>query len=121
MLADVDRYICGLTAPEDDLLQSIQDRCDAAGLPPHSVSASQGKLLAFLAGLTGATRILELGTLGGYSTAWMARALPARGTLLTIEADPRHAAVAAANFRAAGLDGIIELREGKALPILQEL
>ncbi|HEX7781128.1 MAG TPA: O-methyltransferase, partial [Vicinamibacterales bacterium] len=91
------------------------------GLPAISVSPSQGKLLNVLARAIGARRILELGTLGGYSAIWLARALPPRGRLVTIEASAAHADVARANFERAGLTGVIDLRVGPALDVLPQL
>jgi predicted O-methyltransferase YrrM len=118
----VDRYIGGHFLPEDPVLEATLASSAEAGLPAISVSAAQGKFLQIMVELLGARRVLELGTLGGYSSVWMARALPADGRLVTLEADAKHAAVARANFARAGLAGRIELREGKALetlPILQ--
>ena len=96
----VDSYICGLLAPSDPALDAALEASAAAGLPAIQVAPNQGKLLQLLARLTGARRILEIGTLGGYSTIWLARALPPDGALITLEADPKHADVARANFRA---------------------
>jgi predicted O-methyltransferase YrrM len=111
MWADVDRYIA------DKLIRDAP-QVSADGLPPHEVSPPQGALLELLARAIGARRILELGTLGGYSTLWLARALPPDGQLVTLEADPRHAAVARENL--AGMDGV-ELIEGPALETLPTL
>lgn len=93
----------------------------AAGLPPINVAPNQGKLLHLLARMCGSREILEIGTLGGYSTIWLARALPAGGQLITLEVDPGHAEVAQANFVRAGLAGIIELRLGSAADTLAQL
>jgi predicted O-methyltransferase YrrM len=93
----------------------------AAGLPPHNVSPNQGKLLQLLARIQGARSILEIGTLGGYSTIWLARALPAGGHLITLEANSKHAGVARANFARAGLADTVELRVGRALDTLPQL
>ena len=90
----VDRYITDLLVPSDAALDAALAASAAAGLPPHDVSPSQGKLLHLLARMRGARTILEIGTLGGYSTIWLARALPAGGRLVTLEIDPRHAEVA---------------------------
>jgi predicted O-methyltransferase YrrM len=98
----------------DDALQAIAD----AGLPEISVSPAQGKLLHLLALAQGARRILEIGTLGGYSAIWLARALPSGGRLVTLEADPRHAEVARANLASAGLADVSEVRVGPALDTL---
>src|SRR6185295_9455977 len=92
-----------------------------AGLPPISVSPAQGKFLFVLAKAIGARRVLELGTLGGYSSIWIARALPADGRLVTIEVDPRHAAVARENFARADVAHLIDLRVGSALEVLPQL
>jgi len=94
----VDRYITDLLVPSDPALDAALQASAAAGLPPHNVSPTQGKLLQLLARVQGARAILEIGTLGGYSTIWLARALPADGHLITLEADPRHADVARANI-----------------------
>src|SRR5271170_1473162 len=106
----VDDYITDLLVPADAALEDALADSTAAGLPPIAVTPNQGKLLGLLARVQGARAILEMGTLGGYSTIWLARALPADGRLVTLEADPRHAAVARANIARAGLDGVVELR-----------
>jgi predicted O-methyltransferase YrrM len=93
LFVTLDRYIDGLFAPEDVALTAALADAKAAGLPPIQVSAGQGKLIYLLARLVGARRILEVGTLGGYSTIWLARALPDDGRLLTLELEPRHAAI----------------------------
>jgi predicted O-methyltransferase YrrM len=118
---EVDRYITGLLAPPDVALQVALEASKAAGLPDIQVSPNQGKFLNLLARIQSARTILELGTLGGYSTIWLARALPRDGTLITLEADAKHAEVARANFAQAGLDRIIELRLGAALETLPKL
>ena len=117
----VDGYINGLLVPPDPVVEAAIKASVAAGLPPISVSPSQGKLLQLLAQIQQAQNILEIGTLGGYSTIWLARALPAGGRLITLELDPKHAEVARANFARAGLSGIIELRLGSALDTLPQL
>jgi len=117
----VDRYLCGQLLPPDPALEAALQASIAAGLPPIHVSPNQGKLLQLLARLQQARTILEIGTLGGYSTIWLARALPAGGRLITLEADPGHAAVARANFVRAGLAGVVELRPGRALDTLPQL
>ena len=114
----VDRYIDELLVKADPALEAALQDSAAAGLPPISVSPSQGKLLYLLARVQGARRILEIGTLGGYSTIWMGRALPSDGRLVSLEADPRHAEVARANIARAGLDRVVEVRVGKALDTL---
>jgi len=117
----VDRYIGDLLIPEDPALKAALEACVAAGLPEIQVSPAQGKLLHLLARAQGARSILELGTLGGYSTIWLARALPAGGRLVTLEVDPKHAAVAQANISRAGLAQSVELRVGKAADTLPKL
>jgi predicted O-methyltransferase YrrM len=117
----VDTYINDQLVPSDPALDAALEACTAAGLPAISVTPSQGKLLHLLARLVGAKNILEIGTLGGYSTIWMARALPAGGRLITLEADAKHVQVASANLARAGLAEMVELREGKALDTLPEL
>jgi predicted O-methyltransferase YrrM len=117
----VDRYICDQLLPEDPILDAALDASDAAGLPPIAITANQGKLLELLVRVHGTKSILELGTLGGYSTIWLARALPAGGRLVTLEANPHYAEVARANIAAAGLTEIVQLRVGPALETLPEL
>ncbi|WP_058043613.1 O-methyltransferase [Streptomyces roseifaciens] len=117
----VDDYFNGLLVEEDGALLAAVADSEAAGLPPHQVAPNQGKLLNLLATLQGARTVLEIGTLGGYSTIWLARALPADGRLVTLEADEKCAAVAAANISRAGLDHVVDLRVGKALDSLARL
>jgi len=117
----VDRYITDLLVPPDPALDAALQASAAAGLPAISVSPSQGKLLQLLARLQGARAILELGTLGGYSTIWLARALPPGGRLVTLEADPKHAEVARANLARAGLEDVVEVRLGRGLDTLPRL
>ena len=117
----VDRYLTDLLVPSDPILEAALATSAAAGLPAHQVSASEGKLLHVLARLVGARRILEIGTLGGYSTIWLARALPAGGRLVTLEAEPRHAEVARANVARAGLADVVEIRVGRAVESLRRL
>jgi predicted O-methyltransferase YrrM len=117
----VDRYITDLLVPPDPVLDAALQASAAAGLPPYQVSPNEGKLLHLLARLRGARSILEIGTLAGYSTIWLARALPADGRLITLEADPRHAKVAHANIARAGLAAVVELRLGRALDTLPQL
>ena len=106
--------------PDDALTAALRDS-DAAGLPPIAVSPLQGKLLQLLARIQGARRVLEIGTLGGYSTIWLGRALPADGHLVTLEYDPRHAEVAVRNIARAGLAEQVEVRVGPALESLPKL
>ncbi|MGV9875034.1 O-methyltransferase [Streptomyces cellulosae] len=106
--------------PDDALEAALRDS-DAAGLPPIAVSPLQGKLLQLLARIQGARRVLEIGTLGGYSTIWLGRALPADGRLVTLEYDPRHAEVAVRNIARAGLAKQVEVRVGPALESLPKL
>jgi len=118
---DVDDYFTGLLAPPDEALTDALNDSDAAGLPHINVAPPQGKLLHLLAVIQGATRILEIGTLGGYSTIWLARALPQDGRLITLEYSERHAEVARRNLARAGLDKITEVRVGPALDSLAKL
>jgi len=99
----MDHYITGLLVPPDSALDSALRDSAAAGLPAIAVSPTQGKLLHLLARMQGARLILEIGTLGGYSTIWLAQALPASGRLVTLEVDPKHAVTARANIARAGL------------------
>jgi len=119
--AAVDAYLAGLLVPPDPALDAALAASAAAGLPAHQVSASEGKLLHILARLIGARRILEIGTLGGYSTIWLARALPTGGRLVTLEAEPRHAEVARANLTRAGLCDVVDVRVGRAVESLRQI
>jgi predicted O-methyltransferase YrrM len=119
--SEVDRYIAGVLVPSDAALDAALAANAAAGLPPHDVSPTQGAFLQLLARVQGARRILEIGTLGAYSTIWLARALPTGGRLVTLETDPRHAEVARENLARAGLEGTVELRVGPALDTLPRL
>jgi predicted O-methyltransferase YrrM len=116
----VDDYITQMLVPPEPVLDAALDASSTAGLPAIQVTPNQGKLLHLLARLQGARRILEIGTLGGYSTIWLARALPADGRLITLEADPRYAEVARANIARAGLDAMVDLRVGRALETLPQ-
>ncbi|MFE7272207.1 O-methyltransferase [Streptomyces sp. NPDC057623] len=118
---DVDDYFSAHLSPEDETLQATLRDSDAAELPPVSVTAPQGKLLQLLAQIQGARNILEIGTLGGYSTIWLARALPADGRLISLEYSPKHAEVATRNLARAGLDKVAEVRVGPALESLPKL
>ena len=117
----VDKYITDMLVPSDRALDEALQASVAAGLPPIQVSANQGKLLHLLAKIQGAQRILEIGTLGGYSTIWLARALPPQGRLITLEAAPRHAEIAKGNIARAGLQNQVEIRLGKALDLLGKI
>jgi len=117
----VDDYITGFLVPADPALDGAQEASRTAGLPPISVSAAQGKFLHLLARIQGARRILEIGTLGGYSTIWLARALPPGGRVVTLEFDPKHADVARANITRAGLSDAVEIRVGRAIDTLPTL
>ncbi len=117
----VDGYLADLLVPPDAALEAALRDSDAAGLPAIQVSPVQGKLLMVLARSVGARRILEIGTLGGYSTIWLARALPADGRLITLEAMPLHAKVAQANLARAGLAQLVEIRLGKAAETLPKI
>src|SRR4051812_41266412 len=114
----VDRYYSDLLVRPDPALEEALKSSAAAGLPAINVSPNQGKLLYLLARSTGARRILEIGTLGGYSTIWLARGLPADGRLVTLEYEPKYAEVAKANIARAGLSGIVEIWVGPALETL---
>lgn len=114
----VDQYIGEAIVPSDPALDAALAATDAAGLPSIQVSAPQGKFLALLASIRGARKILELGTLAGYSTIWLARALPPGGRLITLEAEPKHAEVARANIARAGLGEVVQVRLGRALDTL---
>ena len=117
----VDQYLAGLLVPDDPALEAAQQASAAAGLPAISVSPNQGKLLWLLARTRRARSILEIGTLGGYSTIWLARALPDGGRLVTLEAEPKHAEVARENIARAGLNNVVDLRVGRALDTLPQL
>lgn len=117
----VDAYYSDLFSPPDAALEAALQDSEAAGLPPINVSPNQGKLLMLLAQLQQAQRILEVGTLGGYSTIWLARALPDNGRLVTLELSPRHAVVARANVARAGLAERVTVRVGPAAESLAQL
>jgi predicted O-methyltransferase YrrM len=117
----VDRYIAEMLVAPDPALDAALETSAAAGLPAINVSPNQGKLLQIFARLVRARTILEIGTLGGYSTIWMARALPPGGRLVTLEADPRHAELGRTNIARAGLEGVVDVRLGKALDALPVL
>lgn len=117
----VDRYFNDLMVPSDPVLEAALKASAEAGLPPIQVSPSQGKMLWIMARAMRARRILEMGTLGGYSTIWLARALPPDGRLITLEADPNHAEVARVNIERAGLGDMVDVRLGPALDTLPRL
>jgi predicted O-methyltransferase YrrM len=117
----VDDYISNLLVGEDRALRAARQASDEAGLPAIALSPAQGKLLHLIACIRGARRILEIGTLGGYSTIWLATALPDDGHLISLELEPSYAEVARANAERAGLAGLIEIRVGPALDTLREL
>lgn len=117
----VDHYIAQLLGQEDEALKAVAPSLDAAQMPQISVSANQGKFLQILARLCNAKKILELGTLGGYSTIWMARVLPADGKLITLEYEAAYARVAQENIDRAGLHDQVEIRIGRAIDLLPQL
>ena len=117
----VDRYFGDLLVPTDDALDAVANANKQAGLPQIDVTSLQGKFLEFLVRVSGAKRVLEIGTLGGYSTFWLARALPEGGRIVTLELDPHHARVARGNLQNAGVLDRVELRVGPALQSLSTL
>ncbi|MGH6874854.1 MAG: O-methyltransferase [Aestuariivirgaceae bacterium] len=119
--AQIDRYLSNAVIPEDSILEHALAAADRAGLPAIQVSPLQGKLLMLLAQMVGAHRILEIGTLAGYSTIWLGRALPAHGKLITLEVDSKHAEVSRSNIALANLADRVELRLGRALDSLAKL
>jgi predicted O-methyltransferase YrrM len=120
-LSGFNGYIERTFAPEDDALRAARDEMRRAGLPEINVSASEGQLLHVLALMNGAKRVLEIGTLGGYSAIWLARALPESGRLISLELDPHHAEVARRNLERAGVQGKVEVRVGPASESLQKM
>ena len=117
----VERYLIESLVPADPALQAALKATEAAGLPAIEVAPPHGKLLHILARMCGAKRILEIGTLGGYSTIWLARALPKGGKLVSLELQPRNAEVAKANIQRAGLGEMVEIRVGPAIDTLATL
>ena len=117
----IDEYLADCLVPGDDALDAALAATKAAGLPPINVAPNQGKLLMLLARATGARRILEIGTLGGYSTIWLARGLPPDGRLITLEANPDCAEVARVNLTGAGFADMVEVRVGRAQDTLPNL
>jgi predicted O-methyltransferase YrrM len=121
LVEQIDRYIEDLFTPTDAALAENLKDADSAGLPAINVSPNQGKLLYLLAKIAGAKRILEIGTLGGYSTTWLARALPADGVLITLELEAKHAQVARRSLDRAGLGSKVDIRVGPAKDSLRTL
>jgi predicted O-methyltransferase YrrM len=120
--AAVDDFLADRLIPADAALEGAAEASAAAGLPPHEVAPNQGRLLELLARAVGARRVLEIGTLGGYSTIWLARAVPREGGLVvTLEAVPEYARVARMNLERAGLAGVVDVRVGAALDTLPAL
>jgi predicted O-methyltransferase YrrM len=121
MWTGVDRYFGDQLVPPDPALDAALAANREAGLPAIDVTPLQGKFLELLVRISGACRVLELGTLGGYSTIWLARALPATGSVVTLELEPKHAAIARANLERAGLLDRVDLRVGRAADLLKSL
>ncbi len=119
--SDVDGYICDLLVVPDQALDAALESSNAAGLPQINVAPNQGKLLHLIARIHGARKILEIGTLGGYSTIWLARALPPDGQMITLEIEQKHADVARSNIARAELTGVVTVRVGRAADTLAEL
>ena len=118
---DVDQYFSDKLLPKDPILESAAEAAEKAGLPPIAISPNQGKFLQLLSQIIGAQSILELGTLAGYSTIWLARGMRPGGRLITVEVDPKHADVAKSNISRAGLKDAVEVRLGSALGVLPQL
>jgi predicted O-methyltransferase YrrM len=121
LLRDIDDYVAGLFAPPDEALEEALGASEREGLPSINVSATEGKLLQMLVWISGARRVLEIGTLGGYSAIHFARALPEEGALISLELDEHHAEVARRNVKRAGLSGKVEIRVGDARDALAGL
>lgn len=119
--AEVDRYLGNALLAEDEVLSKVLALNAASGLPAIDVSPLQGKFLGLIATLSGARRVLEIGTLGAYSTIWLARALPADGRIITMELEERHALVAKRNLETAGFTAKVDVRVGPALESLDRL
>src|SRR5688500_1196019 len=117
----IGEYVARLFAPEDELLMSLREEADRTGLPPIAISPDTGRLLQVLLTAIRAERVLEVGTLGGYSAIWIARSLRAGGRLLSIELDPAHAEFARRYLRRAGVEEKVEVRVGRALDVLASL
>ncbi|MCC9307117.1 O-methyltransferase [Kitasatospora sp. RB6PN24] len=120
-IANVDGFLKDLYVGDDEDLQSALDRIDENGFLPASVSATQGKFLHLLAKLANARNILEIGTLGGYSTIWMARAVGPNGRVITLEYEPKHAEIAESSIAQAGLADIVDVRTGAAMDLLPQI
>jgi predicted O-methyltransferase YrrM len=118
---EIDNFFSDALIPPDRVLESVLESSRAAGLPAINVSPNQGRLLEMLARILSARTILEIGTLGAYSTIWLARGMQTGGRLITLEADPAHAAVALANIARAGLQNVVELRLGSASDTLPQI
>lgn len=117
----VDQYFADMLIPSDPIMDAVLKASEEAGLPAINVAPNQGKLLMLLAQIQHARNILEIGTLGGYSTIWLARALPADGHLITLEINPKHAEVARTNVERAGLSDRVDVRLGRAVDTLSQL
>ncbi len=117
----LDQYVRDLFAPEDDILRRIRSESEQAGMPQIHIRSDEGRMLQFLLKTVGARHVVEIGTLGGYSGTWIARALPANGRLITLDNNLDHAEFARRMFEAAGLAGRVEIRLGNALDSLKEL
>lgn len=118
---EIQHYLNALFAPEDSFLCEVKHQMEINHLPPISISPFIGKFLALLAGLVNAKRILEIGTLGGYSAIWMGRTLPENGELISIEINPKNAEVARKNLKDAGLESKVDIKVGNALRIIEEI
>ncbi|MDO8149731.1 MULTISPECIES: O-methyltransferase [unclassified Isoptericola] len=119
--SEVDAYLAGELVEEDAALVAARDRGRERGLPPIEVTATQGAFLALLAQVSGARRVLEIGTLAGYSTIWLARAVGGAGHVTTVELDPRHAEVARENVDRAGVGPLVRIEVGRALDVVARL
>ncbi|EJV48066.1 hypothetical protein IEK_03500 [Bacillus toyonensis] len=117
----VDQYMSDVLIPKDSTLERVLQANAVANLPAHDVSPTQGKFLQLLVQIQGARNILEIGTLGGYSTIWIARGLPSGGQVVTLEANEKHAEIARSNIERANLNDKIEIRTGLALDSLQQI
>ncbi|MEO9180729.1 MAG: O-methyltransferase [Acidimicrobiales bacterium] len=119
--SEVDQYLVSLLVPVDHALETTLASSDEAGLPQINVAPNQGKLLMLLSRMSGATRVLEIGTLGGYSTIWLARSLPSDGILISLELESHHADVARENLRRADVESLVEIRVGPATQSLRQM